>query len=102
MYVIVSCAKEIATLSGRRKISTTVSPSTFDYLQSLIERGKAQNLAEALDLCMRGLRRAENRAALERATAAYFQSLSEEAAEEEGALGRGLDRAVDEIHFDAI
>jgi hypothetical protein len=88
-------------LSGRRKISTTVSASTFAYLQSLIESGKAQNLAEALDLSVRGLRRAERRAALERATAAYFQSLSAEGAQEEGVLEDRLDSAVDEMDFDA-
>jgi hypothetical protein len=88
-------------MSDRRKISTTVSASTYAYLQSLIERGKASNLAEALDLSMGGLRRAENRARLARDTVAYFETLPAEVAEEERRLETALDSSADEMNFNA-
>lgn len=93
-------AKE-RSLGHRRKISTTVSPGTFAYLQSLIESGKARNLAEALDVSMSGLRRAVNRARLERDTARYFASVTAASADEEATLEAALDRISDEIDFDA-
>jgi len=88
-------------VGGRRKISTTVSASTFAYLQSLIDSGKASNLAEALDVSMGGLRKAENRARLARATAAYFESIPQEVAEEERRLEVALDSNADEMDSDA-
>jgi hypothetical protein len=88
-------------MSDRRKISTTVSASTFAYLQSLIERGKARNLAEALDVSMGGLRKAQNRARLARATAAYFESMPREVAGEESRLETASDSNADELDADA-
>lgn len=88
-------------MSDRRKISTTVSASTYAYLQALIESGKASNLAEALDVSMGGLRRAENRARLARDTAAYFETHRAEVAEEERRLETALDSSADEMNFDA-
>lgn len=62
--------------SNRRKISTTVAPETDTFLKSLVRRGKAANLAEAVDRAVAVARRAESRQRLEAATAAYYDSLS--------------------------
>ena len=66
----------------RQKISTTISPQAISYLQGLIEREEARNLAEAIDLAIERLLIFENRERLERDTAAYFDNLTEEDAEE--------------------
>ncbi|MFB3921173.1 MAG: hypothetical protein ACE145_05590 [Terriglobia bacterium] len=88
-------------MAERRKISTTVSARTYAYLQSLIERGRARNLAEALDASMGGLLRAENRARLARDTAAYFESMPREVAEEERRMETALAASSGEVDFDA-
>ena len=85
----------------RRKISTTVSDATYAYLRSLIQRGKARSMADALDLSMRGLRRAEARARLAKDTAEYFHALPPQAAEEEHQLESALDLSADEMNYDA-
>ena len=87
-------------MGHRRKISTTIAPESYRYLQSLLATGKANNLAGALDLALMRLRRADNRARLERDTAAYFQNLSANAAAEEVRLETALDRSADEMDFD--
>jgi hypothetical protein len=74
------------TRSRRPKISTTVAPENRDFLESLIRRGEAANLAEAVDRSIAVARRAESRRRLETATAAYYASLSGEALEEERKL----------------
>ena len=84
----------------RQKISTTIAPRSYAYLQNLIAQGKASNLAEALDLALYRLRRAENRSQLERATAAYFVSLPAEAAREESELATALNECAGEGDFD--
>jgi len=76
--------------SNRRKISTTVSPKTLSYLRTIINEGEANTLAEAIDALVERARAAENRARLERDTAAYFEGLSPEALEEESTLGAAL------------
>jgi hypothetical protein len=60
---------------SRQKISTTVSHETAVYLRSLIRKGAAENLAEALDRVIDRARRLENRARLAEDTAAYFATL---------------------------
>lgn len=85
---------------ARQKISTTISPSTFSYLQRLIERGEVHNLAEALDLAIERLLLFENRERLERDTAAYFANLTEEEDAEEKALESALSQSVTGIDFD--
>ena len=74
----------------RQKISTTISPRTLDYLESLIASGQAQNLAEALDLAVDRLLISENRERLAEATAAYFENMSEVEAAEERRLEAAL------------
>ena len=87
-------------MARRQKISTTIAPRSYAYLQNLIALGKARNLAEAIDLALYRLRRAESRSRLERATAAYFENLPAEAAREESDLATALDGRANEIGFD--
>ena len=87
-------------MSQRRKVSTTVAPESLAYLQSLIKRGKARNLAHAVDLAVARARRVENRAQLESDTAAYFAGLSSRARKEEARLEAVLARGLDEVDFD--
>lgn len=84
----------------RRKLSTTVSADTARYLEGLIAARKAASLAEAVDLAVAEARRHEQRAKLERDTAAYFQNLSGRAANEEADLASALGKVAHEVDFD--
>jgi hypothetical protein len=86
--------------ANRRKISTTVAPETDAFLKSLVRRGKAANLAEAVDRAVAVARRAESRRRLEAATAAYYESLSGETLREEHALERALSESAALVDFD--
>jgi hypothetical protein len=86
--------------SRRQKISTTIAPENQAFLQSLIRRGKATNLAEAVDRAISVARRAEARARLEAATETYFASLSLKALEEENRLGEALAHEAGYVNFD--
>ena len=88
------------TTASRQKLSTTVSPVTHQYLEHLVRTGRAATIAEAVDLVVRRAQRAENRARLERDTAAYFANLPARVAEEEGRLEAALAQSVDEVRFD--
>ena len=88
------------TMPHRQKISTTIAAGSYAYLQSLIAAGKARNLAEALDLALAQLRRAERRARLEQATTAYFESLPAPADREESSLATALDECAGESDVD--
>ena len=90
----------MSALNNRRKISTTVSQKTLAYLVSLQKRGQATSLAEAVDIAVERARRAENRARLERDTAAYFARLPARAANEEKRLEKALTEMVDEVEFE--
>jgi hypothetical protein len=89
----------MSSAAHRRKLSTTVSSETYGFLQELVEVGRAANLAEAVDIAVQPARRAESRARLERATAAYFDGMSVAAAAEESRLEAALSQIVDEIDF---
>jgi hypothetical protein len=86
--------------STRQKISTTVAPETDAFLKTLIRRGKAATLAEAVDCAVAVARRADSRARLEAATEAYFDSLSPEALEEENRLAEALAYEAGRVNFD--
>jgi hypothetical protein len=88
------------TRGNRTKLSTTVAPENYRYLEALVEAGRAQNLAEAVDLTILRSRKAENRRRLAAATAAYFEELSPEARAEEQALESVLSKAATGIDFD--
>jgi hypothetical protein len=87
-------------MSQRHKVSTTVAPESIAYLRSLIRRGKARNLAQAVDLAVSRARRAESRARLEADTAAYFDQLSPRARKEEARLETLFGGGLDEIDVD--
>lgn len=84
----------------RRKLSTTVAPDTHRYLKHLIQSGRVHTIAEAIDWVVKRARHAENRARLERDTAAYFAGLPADEAAEEARLEAALARSVDEVRFD--
>jgi hypothetical protein len=84
---------------ARKKVSTTISPESYAFLRGLIRSGKAENLAQALDLVLDEIRRADNRERLERATAAYYDNLTAEEIQEENELG-GIISASNEIVSD--
>lgn len=84
----------------RQKISTTIAPENEAFLQSLIKRGKALNLADAVDRAVAVARRAEARRSLEEATVAYYASLSGEALNEEQELERAVGYAASQVDFD--
>ena len=87
-------------MAHREKVSTTIAPENYGYLASMVKRRKARTLAEALDLALGRLRALDNRARLERDTAAYFAALSGKAATEESRLEVALGQAADEVDFD--
>ena len=89
----------VAKLS-RQKISTTISPTAFSFLQDLIEQGKAQNLAEAIDLAIENLLVYENRERLARDTAAHFETMSNEELAEEGRLASALSTSARGLDID--
>jgi|GEM_PF-1089052 len=84
----------------RQKISTTISSATLAYLERLIEEGEARTLADAIDLAVKRLLTYENCERLARDTAAYFDGMSPEEAEEEVRLGAALAGSVKGIDFD--
>jgi hypothetical protein len=87
-------------MARRKKVSTTISPESFAFLRGLIRSRKAENLAQALDYVLDEMRRAENRARLEAATAAYYDSLTPEEIEEEDRLAASFAGSAGEIDLD--
>ena len=85
---------------ARQKISTTISPEALAYLERLIKKRESHTLAEAIDLVVARLRTYENRERLEADTAAYFERMSHQAAEEESRLGTALSHSARGIDFD--
>lgn len=85
---------------NRVKLSTTVAAENLAYLAALVNAGRTGSIAEAVDLAIARLRREENRARLERATAAYFEGLSADAHAEERALARQLYASTASLDFD--
>lgn len=86
--------------SNRRKISTTVAPETHAFLNSLVRRGKAANLAEAVDRAVAFARHSESRKRLDAATAAYYESLSGESLRAEQRLEKTASKASSKVDFD--
>ena len=85
---------------GRKKISTTISPESLEYLHGLIRKGEAASLAEALDLAIEQLLKYENRERLAADTAAYFATMTEEEAAEEQRLEAALSQRAAGVDFD--
>jgi len=84
----------------REKLSTTVAPETYQFLQHMVEAGQAATLAEALDAVVARIRRLDNRLRLARATTQYFEQLDKEALAEEQALAADLSSAAGAIDFE--
>ena len=84
----------------RTKISTTVSATTYSYLVTQIEAGKAATLAEALDRAISRVRLLDNRDRLARATERYFGELEACVAAEEKAIAHDLASAANHIDLD--
>ncbi len=84
----------------RQKISTTISSSAFEYLESLIRDKHARTLAEAIDLAVERLLVYENRERLANDTAAYFANLSDEEAAEERRLESALSQSAGGVNLD--
>lgn len=90
----------MSSKSVRAKLSTTVSAETYNYLSELVESGRVQNLAQAVDEAVEQMRKAENRRRLAQATAGYYVSLSSEEAAEESTLADSMHSAAGKINFD--
>jgi hypothetical protein len=84
----------------RKKLSTTVGASNYAYLHHMVKAGKAESVGEAVDKAVEMARRLNNRATLERQTAAYFKGLTCQAATEETDLEDALSAATQEMDFD--
>lgn len=84
----------------RIKLSTTVARENFAHLAAMVKAGKASTMAEAVDLAIAGLRKAQNRSRLEQATAVYFDTLADGALRDERALSSTLQSFSEGIDFD--
>jgi hypothetical protein len=93
-------SRQTARPRNRIKLSTTVAAENFTFLESLVSAGRAESIAEAVDLAIARLRRIENRARLESATVAYFESLTPQAQREEQSLARQLHLSAKGLDFD--
>jgi hypothetical protein len=91
---------KIGDVLQRKKLSTTIASRNYIYLQQMVKGGKAESVGEAVDKAVDMVRRLENRATLERQTAAYFRGLPARARAEEGDLEEALSAASGEIDFD--
>lgn len=85
---------------GRQKISTTISPRSFEYLNRQIREGRVQTLAEALDMALEQLLTYENRERLAADTEAYFNNMTDEEAAEERQLEAAISQGGRGINFD--
>lgn len=70
------------------------------YLHALAKAGRAESEGKAVDKMIEMTLRAEDRASLERQTAAYFRALTSQAAAEEVDLEDVLGATSQEIDFD--
>ena len=84
----------------RKKLSTTIGASNYAYLHRMVKAGKAGSVGQAVDKAVEMARKLENRATLERQTAAYFNGLTSKAAAEEIDLADALSSASQEMDFD--
>lgn len=66
----------------------------------MVKAGKAESVGEAVDKAVEMARRLDNRATLERQTAAYFKGLTSQSAKEESTLEDALSGASQEMDFD--
>jgi len=91
---------KIGDVPQRRKLSTTIGADNYAYLHKMVKGGMAESVGVAVDKAVEIARRLDNRAALERQTAAYFKGLTSKAAAEETDLEDALSAASQEMDFD--
>jgi hypothetical protein len=84
----------------RKKLSTTIGANNYAYLHKMVKAGRAESVGEAVDKAVEMARRLDNRATLERQTAAYFKGLTSKAAAEETDLEEALRAVSQEMDFD--
>ena len=84
----------------RKKLSTTIGASNYAYLHNMVKAGRAESVGEAVDKAVEMARRMDNRATLERQTAAYFKGLPSKAAAEETDLEAALSAVSQEMDLD--
>jgi len=84
----------------RKKLSTTIGANNYAYLHGMVKAGRAGSVGEAVDRTVEIARRLDNRATLERQTAAYFRGLTSKAAAEETDLEDALSATSQEMDFD--
>jgi hypothetical protein len=84
----------------RKKLSTTVGADSYAYLHKMVKAGRAESVGAAVDKAVESARRIDNRATLERETAAYFKSLPSPIADEEAGLEDALSAVSQEMDFD--
>src|SRR5437870_7828571 len=101
-YLGDSLSPRIGDVSQRKKLSTTIGASNYAYLHNMVKAGRAASVGEAVDKAVEIARRVDNRAILERQTAAYFKGLSSKAAAEETHLEDSLSAAAQEMEFDQL
>jgi hypothetical protein len=87
-------------MAKRKKLSTTVSPEGYAFLRRLTRSGRAESLAQAVDIVVDEVQRTDNRERLERATAEYFQNRSQDEIAEDAALEEALCQASAKVDFD--
>ena len=95
-----SISPKIGDVTQRKKLSTTIGARNYAYLRGMVKAGKAGSVGEAVDKAVEVARKLDNRATLERRTAAYFKGLSAGAAAEEADLENALSAASQELGFD--
>jgi hypothetical protein len=84
----------------RKKISTTISAQSEDFLLSLVKHGTASSLADAVDHAVAIARRADSRRRLDAAIAAYYDALSGAALKDEQSLERAVASASKWVDYD--
>ena len=90
----------IEYMLARKKLSTTIDANSFAYLSNMVRAGRAGSVGEAVDKAVEVARRLDDRALLERQTAAYFKGLTTKAAKEETEIEEALSSAAQEFDFD--
>jgi len=91
---------KIGDVPQRKKLSTTIGASSYAYLHKMVRAGRAESVGEAVDKTVEVARRLDNRATLERQTAAYFEGLTSKAAAEETNLEDTLSAVSQEMDLD--
>ncbi|HKW98311.1 MAG TPA: hypothetical protein VJN43_11310 [Bryobacteraceae bacterium] len=69
--------------ASKAKKSYTLSPSSVEFLEQLRKKRHAPSTSSVLDEILQALKRGRQKKALERAVAAYYDSLTDEDAAEE-------------------